>query len=154
MPRPTTSRDRAPVSAPARVPGGTFPRRIPGHCGDGRRWDLFTSSAGVVAETPSGPVAEARVDGEDGSGGPVVIDLWFGEAAVPEELAAHLVEQAFAHPAVRPRRPVVVCLPRRHGQVLGHVRRHLTGARSRAAGVTCLVEGEVAAPPGRDPSRP
>jgi hypothetical protein len=61
-------------------------------------------------------------------------------------MVTRLVGEAFAHPAVRPERPILVTLPRGDSAVLEQVHAHLHGARSRVAGVTCLVEGRVRAP--------
>ena len=60
-------------------------------------------------------------------------------------VCSRLVDEAFAHPAVRARRPILVTLPRGDSAVLQEVEAHVDGALSRVAGVTCLVEGRVRA---------
>jgi hypothetical protein len=55
------------------------------------------------------------------------------------------VGEAFAHPAVRAQRPILVTLPRGDSAVLHEVEAHVAGAQARVAGVTCLIEGRVRA---------
>jgi|SRR4051794_9859609 hypothetical protein len=129
-----------PNDAAAAEPIATFPRRIRGCAGDGRPWELLTSRTGVTVETASGRLAEAQVAEEAER---VVVDFWADTIGLPADIGARLVGQAFAHPAVRAHRPILVTLPRGESAVLEQVRTHLDGARSRVAGVTCLVEGRV-----------
>jgi hypothetical protein len=89
---------------------------------------------------PTGTVAEARASEPDER---VVLEFWAEPTDLPGDLADALVVQAFSLPAVRPRRPVVVCVPQRQGLVLARARRFVTDARVRSAGVTCLLEGRV-----------
>lgn len=118
-------------TATARTPGT---RRRP--------WELVASGAGVAVVGESGRVAEAQVADEPGR---VVVDVRSWLHGLPPELGARLVAQAFAHPAVSAHRPVLVILPRGESAVLEEVRCHVSGARVRVAGVTCLVEGRVRA---------
>ncbi len=103
-------------------------------------WELSSDTASVTARTPSGPVAEARVSE---SGERVVVEFWAVPAALPRGLATDLVVRAFALPAVRPRRPVLVCVPRCDGELLLQARQFVQRAEVRAAGATCLIEGLV-----------
>ena len=112
-----------------------------GVAADGRRWELRAAPDGVTAVTPSGTVGEAHVTDR---GDRVVVELWSAEPGVPRELTAQLVAAAFTSPAVRPQRPVLVCIPRHGGNLLEETRHHLRDARTRAAGATCLIEGFVA----------
>jgi len=113
---------------------------VRGVAADGRRWELRAASDGITAVTPAGTVGEAHVTDR---GDRVVVELWSAEPGVPAELTAQLVTAAFTSPAVRPKRPVLVCIPRRDGGLLAEARRHLRDARARAAGVTCLIEGYI-----------
>jgi hypothetical protein len=124
--------DRPPVSEVA--------RRIPGVGADGRWWELVTSSTGITALTTDGAVGGTHVSER---GEQVVLELWTEVPDLPPELPAHLVGQTFALPVVRPLRPVLVCLPRRDGGLLEQALCHVRGARTRAAGGTCLIEGFV-----------
>jgi hypothetical protein len=123
-------------------PLATFPRRIRGRAGDGRAWELLTSRSGVEVLTEAGRLAEAQVAEEVDR---VVVDIRAWLRGLPPDVGARLVGQAFAHPAVRADRPVLVILPRGESAVLEEVQSHVAGARSRVAGVTCLVEGRVRA---------
>src|SRR5919199_1868065 len=58
---------------------------------------------------------------------------------LPADLVTRFVGEAFAHPAVRAQRPILVTLPRGDSAVLQEVEAHVDGALSRVAGVTCLV---------------
>src|SRR3954447_6859680 len=129
-PAPTTATD----------PLATFPRRIRGYGEDGRPWELLTSRTGVSVVGEAGRLAEPEVAEESDR---VVVDIRPELLGLPAEVVARLVGEAFAHPAVRARRPILVTLPRGDSTVLDEVHAHLDGARSRVAGVTCLVEGTV-----------
>jgi len=129
----------APID-PATDPMATFPRRIRGHSGDGRSWELLTSRTGVSVVGETGRLAEAQVAEETGR---VVVDIRPELLGLPADLVTRLVGEAFAHPAVRAQRPILVTLPRGDSAVLQEVEAHLDGALSRVAGVTCLVEGRV-----------
>jgi hypothetical protein len=72
----------------------------------------------------------------------VVLEL----PAASAPAAAELVAAAFAHPAVRAHRPVLVVVPRGDTDLIEAVHRRVGAASSRVAGVTCLIEGRVAAP--------
>jgi hypothetical protein len=135
----TTDRPARNVAAD---PLATFPRRIRGHSGDGRHWELLTSRTGVAVVGESGRLAEAEVAEESDR---VVLDIRPELLGLPADVVARLVGEAFAHPAVRAQRPILVTLPRGDSAVLEEVQAHLEGARSRVAGVTCLVEGRVRA---------
>jgi hypothetical protein len=115
-------------------------RRIRGVGADGRWWELVASPTGVTARTADGAAGETHVSER---GEQVVLELWTDVPDLPPELPAHLVGQTFALPVVRPRRPVLVCLPRRDGGLLEQALRHVRAARTRAAGGTCLIEGFV-----------
>jgi hypothetical protein len=119
---------------------------------DGRRWELVTDDTSVTAVMPGGTVAEARVSEPDER---VVVEFWAEPADLPRDLVEALVGEAFAAPAVRRRRPVVVCVPQRHGTVLAQARRFVVDGSVRSAGVTCLLEGRVGGavvPAARRPS--
>lgn len=122
-----------------------LPRRTTGHCADGRPWNLRTDATSVTATTTAGTVAEAHVSERADL---VVVEFWADPVDLPSTLGARLVDEAFALPAVRPDRPVLVCVSRRDGAVLEEARRHVADAHARAAGVTCLIEGRV----GEDPA--
>jgi hypothetical protein len=124
----------------AAAPLATFPRRIQGHGEDGRPWELLTSRTGVAVLGETGRLAEAQVAEEPDR---VVVDIRPDLLGLPAEVVARLVGEAFAHPAVRAERPILVTLPRGDSAVLEEVQAHLDDARSRVAGVTCLVEGRV-----------
>jgi hypothetical protein len=113
---------------------------VPGCSADGRRWQLRTTPTSVAAITSAGTVAEAHVSERAGR---LIIEFWADGPGLPAELSAHLVAQAFSLPAVGAHCPVLVCVPRRAGELLAHARRHVQGARTRAAGVTCMVEGRI-----------
>jgi hypothetical protein len=116
------------------------------------RWQLSADSESVTARTSSGPVAEAHVSE---SAGRVVVEFWSQAGPLPRGLAADLVERAFTMPAVRPRRPVLVCVPRCDGALLEQARRFVQRAEVRAAGTTCLIDGVVGAvTPGVPRPRP
>jgi hypothetical protein len=121
-------------------PLATFPRRIRERGDDGRPVELLTSRTGVAVVGEGGRLAEAQVAEEPDR---VVVDIRPELFGLPADVVARLVEETFAHPAVRAERPVLVTLPRGESAVLEEVRAHLDGARSRVAGVTCLVEGTV-----------
>jgi hypothetical protein len=106
----------------------------------GRRWHLLSGPTGVTATTATGPVAGAQVSERDDE---VLVDFWADTLDAPGSLRAHLVEQVFAHPALRMHRPVVVCVPRGDITVIAEARRHLSGARTWVAGATCLIRGDV-----------
>jgi hypothetical protein len=74
----------------------------------------------------------------------LMLEFWTASPALPVELRRELVRQAFTHPAVRPGREVLACTPTGDSEVLTAVRDRVSGARSRVAGATCLVEGTVA----------
>jgi hypothetical protein len=139
----------SPGTVPApRVHSDAFPRRTVGRSADGRQWELLTDPGGVAAVTSAGTVAEARVSQRDEQ---VVIELWADGPDLPPELSAQLISHAFSLPAVEAQRPVLVCVPRRDGAMLTHARRHVDGARTRAAGVTCLIEGRISQDPSSTP---
>jgi hypothetical protein len=140
----TTDRPARNVAAadPTVDPMATFPRRIRGHSGDGRSWELLTSRTGVSVIGEVGRLAEAQVAEETDR---VVVDIRPELLGLPADLVTRLVNSAFAHPAVRARRPILVTLPRGDSAVLQEVEAHVEGASSRVAGVTCLVEGRVRA---------
>jgi hypothetical protein len=117
-----------------------LPRRTAGRAADGRPWELVTDDTSVTAVLPSGTVAEAHVSESDER---VVVEFWAEPADLPRDLGHALVARAFSLPAVRPRRPVMVCVPQRHGTVLAQARRFVRDPRVRSAGVTCLIEGSV-----------
>jgi hypothetical protein len=124
---------------PSPDPTPTFPRRIEG-ASRGERWELTRSTAGVTATTDAGPVARARVTER---GEQVVVELWTGPAPLPAAVRAGLVAEAFAHPAVRTSRPVLAVVPRGDTDLIDAARARVSGASSRVAGVTCLIEGRV-----------
>ena len=128
-------------AAPYRPAAIPVPRKASARAADGRRWELLADDTSVTAVTHAGAtVAEARVSERDGH---VVVEFWTEPTDLPRDLAGSLVARAFSLPAVRPRRPVVVCVPQRGGTVLAQARRFVQGASVRAAGVTCLIEGRV-----------
>ena len=82
----------------------------------------------------------------------VVVEFWVEGPGLPAELSAELVRYAFLLPAIRPHRPVLVCVPRHDGAVLAEAQRRVEGAWTRAAGVTCLLEGRIAENPSTTPT--
>ncbi len=139
------------LPAPA-GPIGTFPRRVPGQAADGRRWELLVDPTGICAVMAGATVGEAHIWTREER---LTIEFWVDGADFPYGLSAHLVDQAFAHPAVRDAQPVLICLPRRDAGLLPHVMRHVDAARTHAAGMTCLIEGTVRweATPAPEPRR-
>lgn len=133
---------------PSAEPLPTSPRCVSGSCTDGRWWKVLTAADAVTAIMSTGTVGEARVSER---GEQVVVELWADEPGVPAEVSAQLVTQAFAAPAVRQHRPVLVCVPRRDGALLAQAHLRVRDARTRAAGVTCLIEGHVSAAPPEAP---
>ena len=117
-----------------------LPRRTAGRAADGRTWELLSDDTSVTAVLPSGTVAEAHVSETDER---VVVEFWAEPTDLPRELGEALVARTFSLPAVRPRRPVMVCVPQRQGAVLAQARRYVRDPRVRSAGVTCLLEGVV-----------
>lgn len=140
VPRPRSAGE---LQAPSRAPDsplGTFPRRIAGEASDGRRWELLVASTGISAVMAGTTVGEAHIwTGDDR----LTVEFWVDGGDFPGALGAHLVEQVFAHPALGRPQPILVCLPRRDAGLLEHVLRRVTEAHTRAAGMTCLVEGTV-----------
>src|SRR4051795_7988233 len=124
----------APID-PMTDPMATFPRRIRGHSGDGRSLELLTSRTGVAVVAETGRLAEVQVAEETDR---VVVDIRTDLFALPDDVVPWLLAEAFAHPAVRAQRSVLVTLPRGDSAVLEEVQARLEGARSRVAGVTCL----------------
>lgn len=125
---------------------GDLSQRMGGRAPDGRTWELRVGAGGIAAVMAGATVGEVHVWAGNGL---VTLEFWVDGADLPASLSAHLVEQAFANPTVREGDPVLVCLPRRDGGLLEPVLRHVADARSRAVGMTCLLEGTV-----RDQSPP
>ena len=117
-----------------------LPRRTAGRAADGRTWELLSDDTSVTAVLPSGTVAEAHVSEADER---VVVEFWADPADLPRDLGEALITRTFLLPAVRPRRPVTVCVPQRQGMLLSQARRFVLDGRVRSAGVTCLLEGRV-----------
>ena len=117
-----------------------LPRRTAGRAADGRPWELLSDDTSVTAVLPNGTVAEAHVSETDDR---VVVEFWADPADLPRDLGEALITRAFLLPAVRPRRPVTVCVPQRQGMLLAQARRFVLDGRVRSAGVTCLLEGRV-----------
>jgi hypothetical protein len=91
-------------------PLATFPRRIRGHSGDGRSLELLTSRTGVAVVAETGRLAEIQVAEETDR---VVVDIRTDLFALPDDVVPWLLAEAFAHPAVRAQRSVLVTLPAR-----------------------------------------
>jgi hypothetical protein len=106
-----------------------------------RRWQLLSDESTVTVMSAGQTLAEARVCEPDER---VVLEFWVDPSGLPAEAIERLVAQAFAHPAVRARRPVLVCVAQRDGAVLGLAHRFVSDAVVRPAGVTCIIEGRVA----------
>jgi hypothetical protein len=123
--------------APAPLPGSRQQGSI---APDDRVWQLLADDTSVTVVSSAATLAEARVCEPDER---VVIEFWVDPSGLPGDAIAQLVTQAFARPAVRPRRPVLVCVAKRDGAVLTHAHRHVADAVVRPAGVTCLIEGHV-----------
>jgi hypothetical protein len=81
----------------------------------------------------------------------VVVEFWADGPDLPAELGIQLVSHAFSLPALRPHRPVLVCVPQYNGAVLAEARRRVDGAWTRTAGVTCLLEGRIGERPSPSP---
>jgi hypothetical protein len=62
---------------------------------------------------------------------------------VPGDALRALVDGVFQLPAVRSSRAIEAAAPLGGTDLLEHVRRHLPGARMRAAGVTCLIDANL-----------
>ena len=108
-------------------PMATFPRRTRGRSGDGRSWELLTSRTGVSVVGEIGTLAEAQVAEETDR---VVVGI-HELLGLPADLVTRLVGEAFAHPAVRAQRAILVTLPRGDSAVLQEVEAHVDGALSR-----------------------
>ena len=106
---------------------------------EGGGWDVRASPTGAVVTTAGRPLAEGRV--ED-AGDRVVVQFWTS-SGLPQQLRVRLAAVTFRHPALRPRRSVLVCMPAGEAEVLTEARSHLTGSHSHLAGATCLLEGVV-----------
>lgn len=121
-------------------PAVPVPRRTVGQFPDGRGWEVIADCDGAAVRMAGRTVAEAHLwrRGDD-----LTMEFWVDGVDLPGQVGAQLVAAAFAEPAVHDHQPVLICLPRRDGGLLEHVRRHVDGARTRAAGMTCLVEGIV-----------
>ena len=99
-----------------------------------------------------GTVAEAHVWATDDR----VVEFWADPADLPRDLGEGVIAGSFLLRAVRPRRPVMVCVLQRVVMLLGQARRLVLAGRVRCAVVTCLLEGRVggtAVPAGRWPGR-
>lgn len=96
----------------------------------------------TVAPAPAPPrrLAQSHVSERAGT---VLIEFWVDPSRGPLPLRRLLVEETFAHPAVRARRPAVVSVPTGDSALLGEVGARLTMAHTRACGATCLIEGLV-----------
>lgn len=105
-----------------------------------QRWRLVRRADAVAVVTDSETVAEAHIWERDGL---VILEFWMDGAEVPHAFGVGLVEQAFDHPAVRADRAVLACVPSRGGELLEQACRHIDDARTRPAGLTCLIEGRV-----------
>lgn len=143
----TTARGNGAAGAPD-APGpadgeplGSLPRRVSGRAPDGRSWELSATRAGVTVVMAAATVADVRIWESDGL---VAVQFWADGTDLPDGLGVQLVGQAFAHPSVRAGRAILACVSRRHGVLLQQVSRRIDGARTRAAGMTCLIEGTVA----------
>lgn len=148
MQRPRIPSPRPAPQNPARIPPGTaraapgvpLPRRTCGQFPDGRAWEVSADGDGASVRMAGRTVAEAHLWSRDEQ---LTMEFWVDGQDLPGQVGAQLVAAAFAEPAVRDHQPVLICLPRRDGGLLEHVRRHVEGARTRAAGMSCLVEGTV-----------
>jgi hypothetical protein len=103
-------------------------------------WQLLVDESSVRVVSSGRTLAEARVSEPDER---VVVEFWVDPSGVSAEVTEQLVEQAFTRPAIRPRRAIVVCVPKRDGAVLAHAHVFVSDAVVRPAGVTCLIEGHV-----------
>jgi hypothetical protein len=97
---------------------------------------------GVTALSRTGPVAHVEVR-EDPTR--VALEFWVGPR-VPRRVCAEMTRVAFAHQALRPRRPVLAAVPHEQSEVLDEIRSHIRDAHTHVAGVTCLVEGLIPEP--------
>ena len=152
-PRPAPQNPAPTRSGTTRAaPGVPLPRRTCGRFPDGRVWEVTADDEGAAVRMAGRTVAEAHLwcRGEE-----LTMEFWIDGQDLPGQVGAQLVAAAFAEPAVHDRQPVLICLPRRDGGLLEHVRSHVDGARTRAAGMSCLVEGTVckAVPGGPVPPR-
>lgn len=150
----TESQDlvRSPHGAAPTGPSVPVPRRTCGRFPDGRPWEVTADGAGAAVLLGGRTVAEAHLWVRDEE---LTIEFWVDGQDLPGQVSAQLVAATFAEPAVHDHQSVLICLPRRDGGLLEHVRSHVDGARTRAAGMSCLVEGTVckAAPSGPVPPR-
>lgn len=122
------------------------------HPGTRPAWHLYVDDTEVTAVTARGTVGTAHISEHDDQ---VVVELWTEQTDVPAGLTDQLVDRAFSLPAVTAHRPVLVCVPRHNGEAVVQARRHVQDPSTRAAGVTCLIEGRVddGTPPRREPGR-
>lgn len=103
-------------------------------------WRLEEDARGVTARDRRGsPVAHVDIIEE---GERVDLVFWFDER-LPGPVTTGLAREAFAHPALRPHRPVAAALPQHQADALGELRAHLAGVTTHVAGTTCLVVGQV-----------
>lgn len=88
------------------------------------------------------PVASATIvdDGAD-----VQLRIEIIDTHAPARARRELMEKAFRLPALRRPRRISVSIPLGEPDLLASVAKHLDELRSRAAGVTCLIEGVVTA---------
>lgn len=105
-----------------------------------RRWDLIIERDAVAAVTGSETIAEVHIWERDEL---VILEFWVDGVDAPLALSVELVEQVFAHPAVQAHDPVLACVPRHRRELLEQACRHIEDARTRGAGMTCLIEGRV-----------
>lgn len=86
------------------------------------------------------PVVMATVvdDGSD-----VQLRVQILDTHAPARARRELMEETFRLPALRRPRRISVSIPLGDPDLLASVARHLDEVRSRAAGVTCLIEGVV-----------
>ncbi|MBV9545218.1 MAG: hypothetical protein JOY61_12680, partial [Chloroflexi bacterium] len=73
-----------------------------------------------------------------------VVELQFVvKGAPPAALRKRLIDQVFARPEMRGRRPLQASLPLGDADLLDGLRRHCATWQSRAAGSTCLVDATI-----------
>ena len=136
VPRQATRDRRPPPQVRPAPPAVVWPPDPAG----GAHWRLHTTSTGVVVLGAGSRVAEAHISVQRDV---TVIELWSDMAAAPSPLRKRLVDQVFAHPAVRPHRAVLVCVPRGDTTMITEVLRRLPRSNRRPVGATCLIEGRV-----------
>jgi hypothetical protein len=93
----------------------------------------------VRVDVGGGTVAAADI-ADDGTA--VIVQFHIGAGAMPYRIRHRLIETVFEAPEFSNNRIIKAALPLGDVELLEAMRRHCTDIRVRAAGATCLVDGE------------